>query len=97
MPHGTPIMLRAEQDGITPEQLIERTAAEHQQDFAGFAVEFDNYHSTHSPENREISELIYSRLRDAGYIVKKTISQAYDPAKEMFLSGPVYSRNLSSL
>jgi methionyl-tRNA synthetase len=83
--HGTPIMLRAEQDGITPEQLIERTAAEHQQDFAGFAVEFDNYHSTHSPENREISELIYSRLRDAGYIVKKTISQAYDPAKEMFL------------
>ncbi len=83
--HGTPIMLRAEQEGISPEQLIERVGLEHQRDFQAFGVEFDNYHSTHSPENREISELIYSRLKAAGYISKREISQAFDPVKEMFL------------
>jgi methionyl-tRNA synthetase len=83
--HGTPIMLRAEQEGISPDQLIARMRQEHQRDFAGFAVEFDNYHSTHSPENRHLSELIYGRLRESGYIVKRTIRQAYDPVKEMFL------------
>ena len=83
--HGTAIMLRAEQDAVTPEQLIERIEKEHRRDFAGFAIEFDNYYSTHSPENREISELIYTRLRDAGYIITKTIRQAYDPVKQMFL------------
>ena len=83
--HGTPIMLRAEQEGITPEQLIERVGLEHQRDFAAFGVNFDNYHSTHSDENREISELIYQRLKDAGYIHKRTIRQAYDPVKGMFL------------
>lgn len=83
--HGTPIMLRAQSEGITPEQLIERVAAEHQRDFAGFGISFDNYHTTHSEENRLISELIYGRLRDAGYITTRTISQAYDPVENMFL------------
>lgn len=83
--HGTPIMLKAEQEGLTPEALIERVGEEHRRDFADFAVEFDNYHSTHSEENREISALIYERLRDGGYIARRTIEQAYDPEKGMFL------------
>jgi len=83
--HGTPIMLRAQQEGITPEALIERMRAEHQADFAAFNVSFDNYHSTHSPENRALSETIYRRLRDGGYISQRTIKQAYDAEKEMFL------------
>ena len=83
--HGTPIMLRAEQEGVTPEQLIARIGAAHQCDFADFAVAFDNYYSTHSPENRAIAETIYGRLRDGGYIVKRTIRQAFDPLKQMFL------------
>ena len=83
--HGTPIMLRAEQEGVTPEQLIARVSQEHQADFAAFGIEFDNYHSTHSDENREISNLIYSRLNEAGYISRRSVRQAYDPEKEMFL------------
>jgi methionyl-tRNA synthetase len=83
--HGTPIMLRAQQEGITPEQLIARSGAEHQRDFADFGIGFDNYYSTHSPENRELAELIYTRLRDAGHIARRTIKQAYDPVKNMFL------------
>jgi methionyl-tRNA synthetase len=83
--HGTPIMLRAQQEGIAPEALIERIGAEHRADFAAFGVEFDNYHSTHSDENRACAELIYTRLRDAGHIARRTISQAFDPVKEMFL------------
>ena len=83
--HGTPIMLRAQQEGITPEELIARVAEEHQADFAGFLIGFDNYHSTHSDENRELSELIYQRNLDAGHIVTRTITQAYDPEKQMFL------------
>jgi methionyl-tRNA synthetase len=83
--HGTPIMLRAQQEGIAPEALIERVGAEHRADFAAFGVEFDNYHSTHSDENRACAELIYTRLRDAGHIARRTISQAFDPVKEMFL------------
>ncbi len=83
--HGTPIMLRARQEGITPEELIARVAVEHQADFADFLIGFDNYHSTHSPENRELAELIYTRNRDAGHIETRTISQLYDPEKDMFL------------
>ncbi|MEM7465751.1 MAG: methionine--tRNA ligase [Pseudomonadota bacterium] len=83
--HGTPIMLRAEQEGISPETLIERVNAEHQADFADFGIVFDNYHSTHSDENREISELIYSRLNAGGYISRRSVRQAYDAEKEMFL------------
>lgn len=83
--HGTPIMLRAEAEGITPEALIERVEGEHRRDFAGFRVDFDNYHSTHSPENRAVAEMIYARLREAGYISVRTIRQAFDPEKQMFL------------
>jgi len=74
--HGTPIMLRAQKEGITPEQLIERMGAEHQRDFADFNIGFDNYYSTHSAENRAFAETIYARLRDAGHIAKRTIQQA---------------------
>lgn len=83
--HGTPIMLRAEAEGITPEQLIAKSSEEHQADFAGFNIEFDHYHSTNSPENKQFAELIYTRLKDKGYISRKSISQFYDPEKEMFL------------
>ena len=83
--HGTPIMLRARGEGIEPEELISRVWQEHTEDFSGFSVGFDNYHSTHSPENQTLSNLIYERNRDAGHIARKTISQAYDPEAEMFL------------
>jgi methionyl-tRNA synthetase len=83
--HGTPIMLRAEQDGVTPEQLIEQVWREHQADFADFLIEFDNYYSTHSPENRHYAELIYQRLDAAGHISRRVITQAFDPEKQMFL------------
>jgi methionyl-tRNA synthetase len=83
--HGTPIMLRADQEGITPEELIERVGREHRADFSDFGVGFDNYHTTHSPENRELVYLIYQRLRDAGHIATHTVTQAYDPVKQMFL------------
>ncbi|MGD9602094.1 MAG: methionine--tRNA ligase [Gammaproteobacteria bacterium] len=83
--HGTPIMLRAEQEGLTPEQLIARIGAEHRADFAAFGVDFDNYHTTHSAENRAIATHIYERLRDGGHIARRAIRQAYDPVKQMFL------------
>ncbi len=84
--HGTPIMLRAQAEGITPEALIERVWHEHKADFDGFHVEFDNYYSTNSDENRELAQNIYRTLRDqAKLITTKTIEQFYDPEKEMFL------------
>ncbi|MGQ0335787.1 methionine--tRNA ligase [Halomonas elongata] len=84
--HGTAIMLRAEQEGITSEALIDRVSREHQADFARFGVGFDNYHSTHSEENRYFSELIYTRLREKGHIATRDIEQMYDPAKGLFLA-----------
>jgi len=84
--HGTPIMLKADREGITPEQLITQVGKEHLADFTEFGVAFDNYHSTHSEENRSYSSLIYKRLRDAGHISSRTITQAFDPVKNMFLS-----------
>ena len=83
--HGTPIMLRARQDGITPEALIAATQKEHEADFADFLISFDNYYTTHSAENRAISSDIYLKLRAAGHIRTETIKQAYDPEAEMFL------------
>ncbi|UTW12507.1 methionine--tRNA ligase [Marinobacterium rhizophilum] len=83
--HGTPIMLKADQLGISPQELIEKVSTEHQRDFAGFMVGFDNYYSTHSPENRDFAALIYQRLNDAGHIARRTITQAFDPEKQMFL------------
>ncbi|MDM8545843.1 methionine--tRNA ligase [Candidatus Venteria ishoeyi] len=83
--HGTPIMLRAQQEGITPEALISRSSRQHKGDFAGFLINFDNYYSTHSPENQAIVEKIYIRLQAQGYVHTKTIEQAYDPEKGIFL------------
>ncbi|MGD0960686.1 MAG: methionine--tRNA ligase [Methylomonas sp.] len=83
--HGTPIMLRANKEGISPEQLIAEVALQHQADFAEFGVAFDHYHSTHSEENKILSSLIYTRLREGGHINSRIISQAYDPVKQMFL------------
>ncbi|MDH3325627.1 MAG: class I tRNA ligase family protein, partial [Gammaproteobacteria bacterium] len=83
--HGTPIMLHAEKRGITPEQLIEEISKEHQADFSDFLIGFDNFHSTHSVENKELAEDIYLRLKKAGHIASKKIKQAYDPEKNMFL------------
>ncbi len=83
--HGTPIMLRAEKEGITPEQLIARVHGEHSRDFAGFHIAFDNYHSTHSDETRFYAEDIYTKLKAAGLIEVRSIEQFYDPVKQMFL------------
>ncbi|SDK35923.1 methionyl-tRNA synthetase [Methylophilus rhizosphaerae] len=83
--HGTPIMLRAEKEGITPEALIEKVHAEHSQDFAEFLVQFDNYYSTNSEENRQLSGNIYRALKANGKIASKTIEQYFDPVKNMFL------------
>ncbi|GAB6140734.1 methionine--tRNA ligase [Methylosoma difficile] len=83
--HGTPIMLRADKEGITPETLIGKVWQQHNADFQEFGVAFDNYHSTHSDENRELSAMIYTQLRDAGHISSRTITQAFDPVKQMFL------------
>ncbi|GAA0326458.1 methionine--tRNA ligase [Morganella psychrotolerans] len=83
--HGTPIMLKAQQQGITPEAMIAQMSIEHQKDFADFAISFDNYHSTHSEENRVLSEHIYLSLRKNNHIETRTISQLYDPEKGMFL------------
>ncbi|MDU8459402.1 MULTISPECIES: methionine--tRNA ligase [Pseudomonas syringae group] len=84
--HGSAIMLRAEKEGITPEQLIANVKAEHSADFADFLVDFDNFHSTHSDENRELSSMIYTRLRDAGHIATRSVTQYFDPEKKMFLA-----------
>ncbi|MDH4872281.1 methionine--tRNA ligase [Pseudomonas sp. BN515] len=84
--HGSAIMLRAEKEGITSEQLIDNVRAEHTADFADFLVDFDNYHSTHSEENRVLSSSIYTKLRDSGHIGTRPVTQYYDPEKEMFLA-----------
>jgi methionyl-tRNA synthetase len=83
--HGTPVMLRAEQEGITPEQLIKRFLEEHTRDFKDFNVAFDNYYTTHSRENRELCEDIYAKLDAAGLITRRSVEQFYDPVKKMFL------------
>lgn len=83
--HGTAIMLSAEKQGISPEQLIEKIHAEHLQDMTDFAVEFDYFGTTHSDENREMANLMFERIEAAGGISRKIISQAYDAEHEMFL------------
>ncbi|MEY3419148.1 MAG: hypothetical protein RJA46_919 [Pseudomonadota bacterium] len=83
--HGTPIMLRAEKEGLTPKELIANVWKEHKRDFDDFLISFDNYYTTDSPENETLSQSIYLKLRDAGLIEMRSIEQAYDPVKEMFL------------
>ncbi len=84
--HGTAIMLSAENRGITAEQLIDEVNAEHQRDFAGFYIGFDNYYSTHSQENRELSASIFQQLNANGHISRREISQLFDPEKQLFLA-----------
>lgn len=84
--HGTAIMLSAEKQGITAEQLIENVKNEHTRDFADFLIGFDNYHSTHSDENRELSEHIYKILDQNGHINRRNITQLFDPEKNLFLA-----------
>ena len=83
--HGTPIMIKSKQLGITPEEMLKAVAVEHKQDFDGFEISFDNYYSTHSEENRVFSNSIYKKLKERGYIASRTISQLFDPEKKMFL------------
>ncbi len=83
--HGTPIMLRARREGISPEQLIANYQRDHERDYAGFGIDFDNFHTTHSPENRELSQHVYAQLKENGHIVRKVISQAYDADENLFL------------
>jgi methionyl-tRNA synthetase len=83
--HGTPIMISARAAGVTPEELIEKVHAEHKADFKAFHIEFDNYYSTHSPENKVLSTEIFKRLNDAGSIIKRKIEQAYCDNCKMFL------------
>jgi methionyl-tRNA synthetase len=83
--HGTPIMLKAQELGVTPEEMINGVREEHMRDFADFHISFDNYHSTHSPENEAFAHEIYNRLHAKGHIKTRVISQLYDPEKGMFL------------
>jgi methionyl-tRNA synthetase len=83
--HGTPIMLRAQQEGITPEELIAKVKIEHEKDFGDFLIEFDNYHSTHSEENRKHATTIYERLKENGHITTKTVTDLFDPKENIFL------------
>ena len=84
--HGTATMLKAEELGISAEELIDQVRIDHIEDFKDFLVQHDNYHSTHSPENEHYSTLIYERLKDAGYIFTKEVEQLYDPEKQLFLA-----------
>ncbi len=83
--HGTPVMLKARDEGISPEQLIERCKREHESDYEGFRIAYDNYHTTHSQENRECASFIYNELKRNGHIARRTIRQAYDRREKMFL------------
>jgi methionyl-tRNA synthetase len=83
--HGTPIMLRARDEDVEPQEIIDRVLVEHRRDFAAFLVDFDCFHTTHSDENRELSNHIYERLRDAGHITRRTITQAFDEQAGIFL------------
>jgi methionyl-tRNA synthetase len=83
--HGTPLMIRAMKEGVQPEALIERMQAEHQRDFAGFGIEFDNYHSTHSPENEKWARHIYKKLKEGGHLLRRNVEQTYCEHDGLFL------------
>jgi methionyl-tRNA synthetase len=84
--HGTAIMLSAQRQGITPQQLIDTVNADHQKDYAGFHIRFDNFYSTHTQENRKLSESIYKTIDKNGHIAKRHIKQLFDPEKGLFLA-----------
>ena len=83
--HGTPVMLAAQKKGISPEDMIAQVREDHLADFTGFGIGYDNYYTTHSEENRELSSEIYQALKADGKIVSRTIEQLFDPEKQMFL------------
>jgi len=83
--HGTPIMIKAKAEGTTPEALIARVAAEHRADYEGFLIGHDHFHSTHTPETQYFTDLMYTRLRDGGFITRRSVRQAYDEQASMFL------------
>jgi methionyl-tRNA synthetase len=83
--HGTPVMIKAQTEGVTPEELITRVAAEHRADYQGFLIGHDHFHSTHSPENQAITDDLYVKLRTAGHITNRSVRQAYDEKAGMFL------------
>ena len=83
--HGSPIMLKAQKLGKTPEEMIAEVEKEHRADFAGFNITYDNYYRTNSPENQEICTCMFNKLKEKGYIKSRTISQLFDPEKNMFL------------
>jgi methionyl-tRNA synthetase len=83
--HGTPVMIKAQAEGITPEELITRMAAEHRADYEGFLIGHDHFHSTHSPENKAITDELYGKLKAAGHITTRSVRQAYDEKAGMFL------------
>jgi len=83
--HGTPIMIKAKAEGTTPEELITRVAAEHRADYEGFLIGHDHFHSTHTAETQYFTNLMYERLRDAGYMTRRSVRQAYDEQAAMFL------------
>jgi methionyl-tRNA synthetase len=84
--HGAPIMISAQKLGVTPEQFVANIAAGRKQYLDGFFIRFDHWHSTHSPENTELSHRIYKKLKDAGLIYTKSVEQFYDPERKMFLA-----------
>ena len=84
--HGTPVMLKAKEMGITPEKLIKDIQKDHEETYKLYDINFANYHSTHSEENKKYSELIYSRVKDNGFITRNTINQLFDETESMFLS-----------
>jgi len=83
--HGTPIMLRAQQEGVSPEELIAKVKIDHETDFSDFLIKFDNYHSTHSEENKQHATTIYERLKENGHITTKTVTDLFDPKENVFL------------
>ncbi|MES2663021.1 MAG: methionine--tRNA ligase [Pseudomonadota bacterium] len=84
--HGTAIMIRAEREGITPEALIQKVQASHEQDFADFLIKFDHYHSTHSEENKRWAEKIFLSNQQQGFMFSESVSRLYDPSAKMFLA-----------
>ena len=95
--HGTAIMLKADEKGISAEQHIADMRSIHEADFRDFLISVDNYHSTHSDENRELSEHIYLRLKDSGHIAKREIVQAFDSEKKTFSSRSLYQGHLPQM
>ena len=83
--HGTPVMIRAMKEGIEPEKLIDRMREEHVRDFTGFGIAFDNYYSTHSPENQKWSEYIYHQLKDKGHLTRRDVEQFFCPEDKLYL------------